>query len=1094
MAKRSDFAQKLLDDLRLRKERNTASQSQRTTQSNQLPIDAYAYSKQTYRGSGNAKAIEAVTSRTGDTLTRPSSRSHRTSNNGKASDQIVVYGRGQSSVQLSDISLALAYAFDNGGKLRRDDSSLTSSMMGFLHQIKRGTMEYSKIGRGSNLDRQLATANHFPTSSPGQINEISKGVQKLNQILRACSNGDLNMDRYSIEFAKELLRGAMDLEESLRMLVDLQKSSDSMKNSQKKNRITFIEDDNDDDDDDDRTTMTSEQRQLAPPRFSFDESSRNSHKLQEVGNSALTQRPLVLTYSKERRNLSNEKQDVNVSKLLPHRQSTSSISDDKNINALSEQKNQSASMKSNTEKARIPNVIAKLMGLDNIPEKVESGNPSQKDSGSPHKIERTTFKHSAKKNELKSRKTENLVPPKQQKGIEPVIVPKTQEKELLYGADENLIIQKASSEVAVKNGKMIWRELHEIKASNGAIKVEKQHNNSYKMTLNRESGKDVHANGRKQVQATNREQKVALKGRTNDLLLNNMLAQLERGHERSEVDSSLQEEKEDIGIFLQPVKKNMNKKEATNQKKSQNHSGIQKPYALLKYGPQEEQHHREKQLQHREKHMLELRIQKGSEAALKNSSKLSHDLANSLKKQTLTSQATPFKHTSAENVDVMKQEVFLVHDHNDLNQDEASNEFNVKVEQVNNRKPGQITSPRNQQSEPFTGKHGFTTMMDQTSVHKLANEKVKNIRKKKADSTEKIEEVLTRRNGTMVHSTAKVKQGSPNLKEMRRTPSESDKFNLSKEAKQERASVLKEADARIISSNDSVSIIEPLNVRQQPHPKAELSPTLYNSYGEKVQGEQELLDLVPNNSYRNVKSVDANDKQHLATPLAVDEKFESCEIAPTTINGVHEESIDINYHSQKQVQRISKKGMQEPLSESENCLKWILVTSQPFLNTAEALFKLNIPFSILRGCGVVDNQDEGGSKLILDCSYEVTKRKGIRQELKVHPCLKASISPIKIGSLDDLVRQLNEDMEKLKFYGRNRTSPVHVEDYLPTMLENDVYNKYPDMNCMWDLGWNQETFAFLEKYDVTRVVEKHILNGLLDEITRELSNVRGGPH
>ncbi|KAI9087378.1 hypothetical protein K1719_030698 [Acacia pycnantha] len=148
--------------------------------------------------------------------------------------------------------------------------------------------------------------------------------------------------------------------------------------------------------------------------------------------------------------------------------------------------------------------------------------------------------------------------------------------------------------------------------------------------------------------------------------------------------------------------------------------------------------------------------------------------------------------------------------------------------------------------------------------------------------------------------------------------------------------------------------------------------------------------------------------------------------------------------------------MQKLLNESENCLKWILVSSQTFLNAAEALSKLNIPFNILQGYDGLENQDEEDRKLILDCSYEVMKRKVIRQELKVNPCSKASISQIKIRSLDDLVRQLNEDMEKLKFYVRYIASPVHVEDYLPKMLENDVYNKYPDINCMWDLGWNQE--------------------------------------
>lgn len=198
------------------------------------------------------------------------------------------------------------------------------------------------------------------------------------------------------------------------------------------------------------------------------------------------------------------------------------------------------------------------------------------------------------------------------------------------------------------------------------------------------------------------------------------------------------------------------------------------------------------------------------------------------------------------------------------------------------------------------------------------------------------------------------------------------------------------------------------------------------------------------------------------------------------ITGIQEGRIGTK-HSQLQDHSISEISIQQPLTESEKCLKLILVTSQSFVSTAEALFRLNFPDNILQG-GDLEIQDEG-SKLILDCGYEVMKRKGIRQELKVHICSKISISTVKIRSLDDLVRQLSEDMEKLKFYGRKRSSQVDVEDYLPKMLEHDVYDKDPDIDCMWDLGWNNETYAFMEKYDVIRETEKHILSALLDEIT-----------
>lgn len=113
------------------------------------------------------------------------------------------------------------------------------------------------------------------------------------------------------------------------------------------------------------------------------------------------------------------------------------------------------------------------------------------------------------------------------------------------------------------------------------------------------------------------------------------------------------------------------------------------------------------------------------------------------------------------------------------------------------------------------------------------------------------------------------------------------------------------------------------------------------------------------------------------------------------------------------------------------------------------------------------------------------KKKGRRQELSIHPCLKISIFPSKVRSLDGLIKQLCKDFEKLKQYGRSRDSECDVSDYLPRMLEADLQSKDPDINCMWDLGWSDITFASLEKDDVIREVEKYVLNCLIDEATRD---------
>ncbi|OIV94164.1 hypothetical protein TanjilG_13781 [Lupinus angustifolius] len=1000
MAKKSDFAQKLLDDLRLRKEQ--MGLSQRSNQSHQLPIDAYAYTKQTYRGSRKTKANEIVSSRTGNLLMlNKSGKSQRSPYTRQVSNQIVPFGKDQSS----DMSIALAFAFENGAKLKSADS-----IMGFLNQMKRRTTEFGMRERPSNLDRQLTSTTHCHTLSPLQINEISKGAMKLNQILRACSTG-LNMD--TIQFAKELLQGAIDLEESLKMLADLQKSSEYMITPQKKNRIILLEDDSDDD----RSIVISEQKQLARPIFSFDKPSKHTQNMQQVGKATYMQRPITVTYSKEGRN-------SNVETVVPHKRSTSSSYG----NDISERKNQTMSVQSNTEKGRIPNVIARLMGLEKLPEEA--------DSGYMQKIEGNhTAKGSTKKTELKNKRTENLLPAKNQRVIEALKMPATRDQKVTFGADKG--IEKAS------------------------IKMDSHNHSSSQKNLVRMSQKDVQVNGRKQDYTNNQEQKGTVMGRTNDPVLNDMREQV---HERPQVKSSLQDEKEIIRYTIQSEKKHSNLHIIKNEKKSWNNLGVQKSYILSKNGLQEEKHLREQPRD--ESMLLEMTPQGGKEMESAN------QLVNPQKKQLSIKQNTSFKKNPGENVAPMKLENSH-YDNRDEVINEASTVTNEKVKETTNRNPGIISSPRDREFVRVKGRHGIKKLMDEKHVHKLASTNIKNTRKQKVDMRGKIDQVLTRRNGI----TKERKKQITSLQERHRAP---DKFNVLKE---ERVTMSEESDAHVIrSSNESVA--EPLDVKSQPQKEAEIASMLYSSGGRELQRLQESVALVSNDlHYEDVQLLEAN-LQDQALPVATDEGFKAGEVAEHIINGIHEDRMGISNHSQLQDHSISEISIQQPLTDSENCLKWILVMSQLFINTAESLFRLNIPLSVLQNGGPA-NQDED-IKLILDCGYEVMKRTGIRQELKVHTCSNISISTVYIRSLDDLVRKLNNDMEKLKFYGKNRTLHIDVEDYLPKMLEDDVYDKDPDIDCMWDLGWNDETLAFIEKYDVIRDTEKHILSILLDEITGEL--------
>lgn len=185
----------------------------------------------------------------------------------------------------------------------------------------------------------------------------------------------------------------------------------------------------------------------------------------------------------------------------------------------------------------------------------------------------------------------------------------------------------------------------------------------------------------------------------------------------------------------------------------------------------------------------------------------------------------------------------------------------------------------------------------------------------------------------------------------------------------------------------------------------------------------------------------------------------------------------------KKRQEHRKRENKETLSENETNLKKIFVKSQLFLNTAEALFKLKIPLNVLHDATGGNNYDQEDKNLILDCGFELMKRKGRFQELSVHPFVKVPISSSKVNSLENLIRQLSKELEKLRAYSRDSHTGSHVEDYV---LERDVHHKDPNLNSMWDMGWNDSMFAFIEKDDVMRDIEREVFSGLMEEITRDL--------
>lgn len=97
---------------------------------------------------------------------------------------------------------------------------------------------------------------------------------------------------------------------------------------------------------------------------------------------------------------------------------------------------------------------------------------------------------------------------------------------------------------------------------------------------------------------------------------------------------------------------------------------------------------------------------------------------------------------------------------------------------------------------------------------------------------------------------------------------------------------------------------------------------------------------------------------------------------------------------------------------------------------------------------------------------------------------------IKVRSLDDLVKQLCKGFDMLNSYWSKGKENCHTAaDYLHTMVEKDIQNINPDLNSMWDFGWDTMMSTSQEKDEIIKDVERHLLNGLLNEITLDLLQI-----
>ncbi|CAN6297603.1 unnamed protein product [Urochloa humidicola] len=343
----SDFAQKLLKDLRRRRERlgfaSAPEPAKRGAANAAAPRDGYSKSQKPLQVQKPKQAAppprvgrtEAATNRLSrhgnSSISGPGKpRRHDAPPAVSQSRAIVPFqGGGGGSKQTTaatnasvDMQMALALALSNSGKLQIVARQGTGSSMFF-----------------GEPDR-TARAGHLLT--PGaHVGKVAIGVQKLNDILMAYSSGGVR--RGSVEIGKQLLRGAMDLEESLSMLMMLQDASDYMENSGN-GKVLMLEGGKEN-----WKSSTPRSRSSASARLveMFDDDSEA-----EKGDNAKSPSDAFM-------------------QIVPHSLSQTYRSNQSSplqlTTVTNNSKSSAASVEKNDSKVRMPSLIAKLMGLENLP-------------------------------------------------------------------------------------------------------------------------------------------------------------------------------------------------------------------------------------------------------------------------------------------------------------------------------------------------------------------------------------------------------------------------------------------------------------------------------------------------------------------------------------------------------------------------------------------------------------------------------------------------------------------------------------------------------------------------------------------------------
>ncbi|KAI0503472.1 hypothetical protein KFK09_014406 [Dendrobium nobile] len=1112
MARRSDFTQKLLDDLRLRKERMgfLPPGQQRSSSSSSGSVTAGSKnSRWSFQGSGqaaaknlNSKNVSGMESKTNMLLGR---RNNAPAFEG-GSQEIVPFGRNGSRGSTIDLSMALAMALSNSGKLQNIEI-LGNPSMG------------RKIVLHMDGNMAMPQAYQFPFLSPSQIGEVAKGVQNLNMILKACSNG-FNFNRDSIEIGRELLRGAMDLEESLKMLITLQDASDYMVGSQRKQqRVKLLKGKEKDEE-----YLTHQGNQRSRPKFSFIREGRGAEVVDQKKKSASDSDKL--RYPGTNSNGNSSRSSI---QFISHCRSISGASGSANkshelVRFISDA-DSSISKYNETnlvsKKVRMPNVIAKLMGLEELPAPIEAKSMrSQQLKEMSYELGEFDKDINEKEDSMIANPTKRMLKiDAQAKGMNnfrssknhpEVTSPASKDSLKNYvrnngQMDVNNIDHKSETRVR-KEGE----PQEEIASTKQQTKGRVEYGNSLTDHINdsRVRRKDL---------TISREEKTARKQSKIDKIvqIDSSVKIINSDHEQKSSSIVSDANQDNIGKkeFIQ-IKEELVLKQ---QREAQVTTGVFNRLYNERNSEQVQQ--------------LKIHSSQSREGIKENSAKKKYDIKDKLQSSTVNKRVMMSKEiekhpnetrartqcskesANSDKKDIMKktgsqskkENLKIIHNGTNMRNKSTYNHHIEKqlIEQSPNKR---LPLKSNTRAEKMARSSIQATVMRKSmQIQSAQKENILTAREKVTNSRSSVE--VTAQNKALDASQA-MEQRSSILEELEHRWKERNKkvegidtcpnvnleFNMQQKIEIISSGNLPEDNGKmeittcdLISSEDTKNATSSNPFTRDVNIQASKDQTIQVEINVKSEKENSVHQIPERYGVTTIECVDNYSQEYSYSQEDSAQKYQETQIGFLE-NKEEDHSRMMQHNGNNSIahedRTIMEVDQQEILTKDEATLKKTLTTNQNFLTVAQALFQIKIPVGMLQAAE--NASPDNDAKLIIDCGNELLRRKGKREELIFSR--KGSLTPSK-RSIDTLIKEVNADFESLKYQNYTVRCDYDLADSLNKMIEKDIQHWHPDINCLWDFGWDSNTFVCLEKKEILTEVEKHVLNGLLNELSRDLLNV-----